>query len=55
MFCGLDDLLASTDDFRWTKDQMVNANIVFYKEYPGVGHMHFLIPAAPRESFTDML
>jgi hypothetical protein len=34
---------------------MVNANIVFYKEYPGVGHMHFLIPAAPRESFTDML
>ena len=53
MFMGSGDLLASPKDYKWTIDQMVNANIVYQKEYPKMGHMYFLAPTNAKEVFSE--
>lgn len=41
MFVGLDDELATTEDARWTRDQIGSA-VVHYQEQIG-GHISFII------------
>lgn len=55
LFCGLGDQLSSPGDFRWAKEELTNANVVFYKEYEKCGHMYFLVPAHPRTHFKEMM
>lgn len=53
LFCGKTDLLSSPKDYTWCRDQLVNAEVVFFKEYDA-GHAYFLFPAHPRPHFRDM-
>jgi hypothetical protein len=53
MFCGTGDKLAQPEDYLWLRDQLVNAEIVHFKEYDA-GHLWFLIPAWKQEYFSSM-
>ena len=42
LFGGLEDELADQTDVEWLKDRL-GSNVVYYKQYPKLGHMTFAI------------
>ncbi len=52
LLCGSGDRLASPQDYKWLRDQLMHT-LCYYKEYD-FGHLGFLIPANKR-IFFDML
>jgi len=54
LFCGSTDRLASPEDYKWLKGQLLKT-LCYFKEY-SLGHMGFLMPPNPLHShFLDML
>ena len=44
MYCGSEDLLGSTENYNWTRDQLQDGKVLAsFKEYP-IGHCAFLMP-----------
>lgn len=47
LFCGTDDLLASTTDYTWLKEELEATGCLAHFSEHDVGHLGLLMPADP--------